>query len=1189
MIKIVSKQFVTFLLLVVSLFSTSAMFGQCTDPSGIDTDGDGINDVCDFDDDNDGILDVDEGCGNLIINPSFEMQDFTDPAVFPNGFTDGSGTFIGATYNTNQLTGWNYTTNMDGWVGGGSPSWSPDVYADAYHGTQYVDVTGNNDVTSGVNNTLSQEVNTVVGVTYTVSFYWGEDIGHEAGTSVTLDIDIVDSGNTHIIDETLTYTAQGLVGGVRGPKQWFHFQRNFVATTTKTTIQFYATPDRTSNGAAIDLVSISRTQCLDSDSDGTPDALDLDSDADGCFDALEGDDNLGFLDLNGDGSISGSVDENGIPIAVNGGQAKGSSADYAVSSDLCDDDGDGVNNGNDKCPNFDDTIDSDNDGVPDGCDLDDDNDGILDFEENLSCKQYGVLEYEFYDLDVPGATTNNIPTSGALAEGRINNFNVNALQDLLDPGDSDFYAIRYNGYIRIDTEGTYTFYTNSDDGSRLFIDDTEVVNNDGDHGTQERSGTITLIPGEYKFKVLYFERRGLVTLDVRYKGPSITKQDVPFTILSSGNPIPSELVNNGDFKDWIFYDSWTASGNNWRTDAERAYYAQWNGTGTATFYQTINVTPNVANTIIFDVGSNAGFTGESTLVVKINGVSYFSETSTEIAANNGGNAQEGNATSNMATRSFTFIPSSSTVTLSFDGSSAINDHDSLYIDNVTQSKECEATDTDGDGIPDANDLDSDNDGCFDALEGNKNLDFSDLNSNGSISGTVDENGIPIAINGGQRKGSSTDYTITSDMCDDDGDGVNNLNDKCPYFDDAIDSDNDGVPDGCDVDDDNDGVSDCDESIDNVSNEFAWTLNNPSGNLEMDTNNDAKIKDWVLSDTETMILNGSQFNISASNIHIEPFTSQTKEEAVQNGDYIELSFTTGSDISSLALNRIRSGWYDTTRGDSYYTATAYTITGSSAWQTLSTDVFHTSDGSSYATFDHLASSPLYLKANTQYSFRFYVYGQIDDSSDLYSIFDDISFGFTACRSGNLDGDTNPNHLDDDSDGDGCNDADEAYADVTADADNNGMYGTGTPTVNLDGSVVGAAYTTPVDKDVNGSYDFLQVTTVPTITSQPGDQTVFVGNDAVFTVNGNNTDTFQWQVSTDGVNYVNIIDGVEYSGSQTSNLSVEKVSTEKNGYSYRVLVSNSSIICTVLTSNSALLFVKFKTVITNRRITYRIKKQ
>lgn len=634
--------------------------------------------------------------------------------------------------------------------------------------------------------------------------------------------------------------------------------------------------------------------------------------------------------------------------------------------------------------------------------------------------------------------------------------------------------------------------------------------------------------------------------------------------------ISAALVDNGDFGYWIFNaPGWTGSGNQWNMDTNRAWFPQWNGTGTASFYQTINVVPGVENTITFDLGADNSYGREVTLNVLIGGQVEFTETSNQIVSANGGRAQNNNETLNMSTRTFSFIPTSNSIELRFNGISSVTNHDRMYVDNVVLSTGC--GDTDGDGIVDIYDLDSDGDGCFDALEGSKSLNFSDLNGDGSISGGVDSNGVPLTANGGQGLGSSNDYTVTADECDDDGDGVNNANDKCPYFDDAIDSDNDGVPDGCDNDDDNDGISDCDESLESVSSQFAWTLNSPSGNLNMDATYASEINDWVLENTDAMILNTSIFNVNGSNIEIRPITAVDKEEAIINEDYIEVSFTTGSEVSSFELSGITSGWYQPYRGDSYYSSAVITKTGSNAWTTLSTDVFHTDNGSNYATFQHLDIGSVYLEANTEYTFRFYVYGQINDSSENYSIIDDIHFNFIACRSGNLDGDAYPNHLDDDSDGDGCNDADEAYANTSSDADGNGMYGSGIPTVNENGLVTAASYSEPIDGDNNGNYDFLQVGQAPVITDQPEDANACPGGSASFSVSSSAGDMYLWQEIISGT-WTNISEGGKYSGTDTNTLTITNTSLSDHNNRYRVVISNPAYVCENTTSEEAVLIVQ-----------------
>lgn len=86
--------------------------------------------------------------------------------------------------------------------------------------------------------------------------------------------------------------------------------------------------------------------------------------------------------------------------------------------------------------------------------------------------------------------------------------------------------------IKIEKEDTYTFYLRSDDGSKLWVDNKLVTNNDGDHGVKEKSGKVLLKPGTYSLKVGWFNGGGSGWLDVFYKSNSIPKQIIPSTILS---------------------------------------------------------------------------------------------------------------------------------------------------------------------------------------------------------------------------------------------------------------------------------------------------------------------------------------------------------------------------------------------------------------------------------------------------------------------------------------------------------------------------------------------------------------------------------------------------------------------------------------------------------------------------------
>jgi len=139
---------------------------------------------------------------------------------------------------------------------------------------------------------------------------------------------------------------------------------------------------------------------LDSDSDGTPDYLDLDSDNDGCSDAFEAGNtsdlslNYKFTgsDSNGDGLVDEvDADNNGSP-----DNPQNLSQPY-----------DGVSACIDPCSDPAGT-DSDGDGINDTCDLDDDNDGIFDLSEGY-CSPTGPVLLKTATATATGSGTGGRP------------------------------------------------------------------------------------------------------------------------------------------------------------------------------------------------------------------------------------------------------------------------------------------------------------------------------------------------------------------------------------------------------------------------------------------------------------------------------------------------------------------------------------------------------------------------------------------------------------------------------------------------------------------------------------------------------------------------------------------------------------------------------------------------------------
>src|SRR5205814_9335784 len=70
----------------------------------------------------------------------------------------------------------------------------------------------------------------------------------------------------------------------------------------------------------------------------------------------------------------------------------------------------------------------------------------------------------------------------------------------------------------------YRFTTSSDDGSNLYVDGKQVVDNDGIHPTRSASGSLKLSKGVHKVTVSFFQIGGGAELDVAVEGPGMSYQ-----------------------------------------------------------------------------------------------------------------------------------------------------------------------------------------------------------------------------------------------------------------------------------------------------------------------------------------------------------------------------------------------------------------------------------------------------------------------------------------------------------------------------------------------------------------------------------------------------------------------------------------------------------------------------------------
>jgi len=110
----------------------------------------------------------------------------------------------------------------------------------------------------------------------------------------------------------------------------------------------------------------------------------------------------------------------------------------------------------------------------------------------------------------------------------------------------DSFSARWTGEVQAEFTETYTFYTNSDDGIRLWIDGQLLVENWTDHASTENRGTIDLVAGNaYGLVMEFYENGGGAVAELRWSSPSTPKQLIPQAALSPPIKASSPSPSNG--------------------------------------------------------------------------------------------------------------------------------------------------------------------------------------------------------------------------------------------------------------------------------------------------------------------------------------------------------------------------------------------------------------------------------------------------------------------------------------------------------------------------------------------------------------------------------------------------------------------------------------------------------------------
>ena len=141
---------------------------------------------------------------------------------------------------------------------------------------------------------------------------------------------------------------------------------------------------------------------------------------------------------------------------------------------------------------------------------------------NVASPKQGVA-YTYYEGQCKRVA--DITSCLKVKEGIMKNFLIK------DAAIADHFAYEFRTLIYISKRGVYRFYTISDDGSKLYIDDKLIVDNDGGHSVRRAEGKVALEKGYHALHLLYFENYMGQELEVGFLG-----RDIPET------PIPAEML-----------------------------------------------------------------------------------------------------------------------------------------------------------------------------------------------------------------------------------------------------------------------------------------------------------------------------------------------------------------------------------------------------------------------------------------------------------------------------------------------------------------------------------------------------------------------------------------------------------------------------------------------------------------------
>lgn len=112
---------------------------------------------------------------------------------------------------------------------------------------------------------------------------------------------------------------------------------------------------------------------------------------------------------------------------------------------------------------------------------------------------------------------------------------------------ADTFSVRWTGQVEARFNETYTFYTTSDDGVKLWVNNQLIIDNFRDQAPTEVSGSISLLAGQkYDIRLEYYEKGGGAVSRLAWSSPSTAKQIIPTSQLYAAGGSGGDPTFNGN-------------------------------------------------------------------------------------------------------------------------------------------------------------------------------------------------------------------------------------------------------------------------------------------------------------------------------------------------------------------------------------------------------------------------------------------------------------------------------------------------------------------------------------------------------------------------------------------------------------------------------------------------------------------